>query len=641
MVENALMGRLFARIGTAVAKHLRAARALEAASRAFPVIVLRDLAVEAWIDRSQHHSLTNEPEEEPADRADAGDRFMAGLGRLPAGIEAATVIPRTMRAAANLLERINTWLRSSPGGESGRDRLAGLSAAYDRWARLGSSGILQGLYAFAPRLPRIAAAIAVILVSFARFIRALGTNGAAGISAFVHGVERFQGLSTLLRELFPSDFSEAATPESAHVGLRKVTEYVVLALLGLPALGLYLSSLIPKASVGVRLAALDLFQRMEAHAWDLRRSLFELFFVGLEQYRRDAVLWLEGAQTFLLSQMSYFASFVELYIAELFGSLRAWASNLGSTLETVTTVVRWIGRILTALFDYNLLALIFPVPGVALTLMNLVEIVLEGSAAAMSAAERALRAAEALAPAGLARKIAGLRRLLRMTVRAVSLPAEPPRPVIAPFPNLFESLLGRPGREGLLEAFRRVRRGTEAFTSTLVESGQDVLLDVAVTAARLRDEAAGSNLSAHFERLLNDSDDAVRRLMGPELPRLQALDEPTGFERLAQTFHRSLATGGFWAIGASIAGYVGSLREFWERERSSDTSTAETPTSPHILARRRHLSRVEVDEIRIVAPGRRLDEALRHELVGRVRRAVSDAFREGEIRFAAAAGGAG
>ncbi len=632
LAENLLVSRLFTRIGAAVTRRLRAARTLDAQSRAFPVVVLRDQAVEAWIDRSQHDSLEAEGEEGSESESDAGGSFLDGLGRIPAGIEAGTILPRTMRAAASLLERIDAWLRE----ERGRDRVLGLKAAYDRWAALGSSGILQGLYAFAPRLPRIAAAIAVILASFARFVRTLGARGGAGLSTFAESLDRIWRLGDVLRELFPSDSSGAPSGESPNAGVRKVTGMVVLALLAIPALGLYLSALVPKAALGLRLAALDLFEQLEGRAWAFRRSLFELFFVGLEQYRRDAVHWLEGIQTFLLSQVSTFASFVGLYVEELFQNLRVWAESLGNTLETVTTVIRWIGRILTALFDFNLLALLFPVPGVTLTLMNLVEIVLEGSAAAMSAAEQALRAVEAVAPHDLARKIAGLRGILRMSVRVISLPEEPPRPSIAPFPNVFELLLGSPGREGLLEAFRRMRSTSEDFASAVVESGQDVLFDVAVTAVRLRDRAASSDLSARFDRLLTDADGAVSRLMGPELERLRALDRPTGLENLAETLHHSLSTGGFWAIGASIARYIASLRAFWQEERS--TGPTETLTSPHILARRARLSRVEVEELQIRAPGRRLDEALRGELVSRVRRAVSDAFREGEIRFQAAGG---
>jgi len=340
--QTAAIQGAFRRLGAWLNRRLAAARSLESSSRAFPVVDFYNGALTVRIDRSQRQALGETPEQDLGSAlSEGGQRFLAGVGGVSDAVQAGLAIPRLLRAAADLLERVSRFLRRPSRGGTGRQQIGRLLQAYRRWSALGTSGMADALIAYAPRLPRLAASVAVTLTALSQFIRALGSGRAAALQTFTGGLEALGATLPEVTRLFP-----ASTPSGAERSLperlRAATELVTLALLALPWLGLNLSRLLPLASIGVRQAALDLLQRFEGHAWDFRRAVLELFFVRLPDLAREGLRFFDGAYSFLMTQLTFYFSFAELYLAELFDNLRSWGRDVGELLGRVTTIIGWL-----------------------------------------------------------------------------------------------------------------------------------------------------------------------------------------------------------------------------------------------------------------------------------------------------------
>src|SRR5690348_16202399 len=80
--------------------------ALERTTRTFPVVLFHGDAVSAWIDTTQHGSLT--PELPPAEAwrralSDAAQALLRGLRAIPRAVEEALLVPRLLSTIDDLL----------------------------------------------------------------------------------------------------------------------------------------------------------------------------------------------------------------------------------------------------------------------------------------------------------------------------------------------------------------------------------------------------------------------------------------------------------------------------------------------------------------------------------------------------------
>jgi hypothetical protein len=128
------------------------------------------------------------------------------------------------------------------------------------------------------------------------------------------------------------------------------------------------------------------------------------------------------------------------------------------------------------------------------------------------------------------------------------------------------------------------------------------------------------------------ADQLVERLFADQFTARRPVDP------LARAFEDALARGGFELIGTVVPTYVVEMRRYWQEQRASGVQTRrETPTSPHLLARRQRLGRIETPGLVLRLPGRPLDEAFTRETAERFRYALNDIYRTGLARHQAAA----
>lgn len=635
---------VFVRVGRQLEKRRSEARALESASRAYPVVTFMDDAVEAWLDRSQHHAFSPTVKKTfGQELAEGGRGFVRGIKRIPESIQAARAIPAVLSSFAGLLETMGKFLDTSRRGMTVRERMLKIAEMSGRSPK--DPGFFDALLDFAPKLPRVAAAAVVVLDSLARFVRTLGSNDGAALRTLAGGAESMAArMGPVIAELFPPSQEPPAPPSRLEDTLRTVVEGMGVALLALPGLILYLGPLLTKLAFGLRLRIVEAFAKIEAeYGWGLRKTLLELFFVDLEQLRRDGVEWLRGGGELVLSYLSFGLSFAELYLAELLDGIRLVAHKTGEALGTVTEVITWIGRILTAAFDLNLLAAFLPAPlGMTLTLANLLEAAIEKGAEALSQAEEALALAEKVAPKMYQPTIRALRRFLSLPLRTVAIPNEPRTPRIGRFPPLFAELLGK-GKGSLLATFRDTRDLTKSLVSDVLLAGQALLVDAEKGFDKLREDAASQDVSGRFLDLVDTAKKQTADLLLIEHFWQATHDEPTGFERVSRAFEQTLLHGGFYVVGFALKGFIKELDSFWRAEKQAEADApviagkaAPPPTSPHQLARRARLGTVEVPRLTIRARGRALDADLRTQVAERVRRAVAEIYQTGRAQVATA-----
>lgn len=642
---------LFVDLSRQLQKRLAAAKDLETRSRAYPVVVFRGDAVEAWVDRSQHGAIRKRrPPSGAEDLADGGRRFVRGLRRVPEIVEAYRVIPRTLRATSGLLATAVRFLDSTRRGTTVRSQLLEIAARSKNDP--GGPGMLDALLGNTSRLPRIVAAGAVAMLSLADFLRALAADRGKELLSFGEGAHLLgRSMGEVFGELFPADPGAAgkpaatAAPRALHETLRDVVGGITFALLALPWLGLYLGPLFKKLLLGLKVTFVDILQDVEALGWDFRKAVLEVFFVSLETLRRRAVDWLVGGAELILSLLSFGTTFAEIYVFELFEGLRRVLGKISEVLATVTEVIRWIGIILGTLFKLNLASLFSSLPiGATLNFMDLIEAI-TGRKGPLAQALEAVRSGKA--STGMTVEIRGASGRARITV-LISGDKDPDPPKISAFPSLFADLIGT-GPGSLLGIMKSLLGMTKTLVTDILLVGEALLVDAERRFDQLRQDAANLDLSASFKYLAVDSNRVVDRLLAPELERLDEQGGPTGFERMSGILAGVLVRGGFEMVGASIRGYVLELDRFWRAEKvaeelgggavvdsKSSSASRPTATSPHKLSRRARLGTVRVPRVAIKARGRALDQNLQQQVAGRVRRAVAEAHAAGRLRLAEA-----
>jgi hypothetical protein len=112
-----------------------------------------------------------------------------------------------------------------------------------------------------------------------------------------------------------------------------------------------------------------------------------------------------------------------------------------------------------------------------------------------------------------------------------------------------------------------------------------------------------------------------------------------GPDPLAQAFERWIVHGGFYLVGAAIPQYVRTMFSYWQAQvtpQSAEPPAAGEvipphPTSPHILARRARLGRVQMQRLTIRAPVRALDEGLTVDIALSFREAIAQAYATGQL----------
>ena len=100
-----------------------------------------------------------------------------------------------------------------------------------------------------------------------------------------------------------------------------------------------------------------------------------------------------------------------------------------------------------------------------------------------------------------------------------------------------------------------------------------------------------------------------------------------------------LVQGGFEAIGAVLAGYVGQMLDLWTKEldANADTPFEVTKSSPRKLLQKAKLARVHTTRLRIAVRAEEMGRPLALRVADTFQQAISDAYATGERKFRDAA----
>ena len=161
---------------------------------------------------------------------------------------------------------------------------------------------------------------------------------------------------------------------------------------------------------------------------------------------------------------------------------------------------------------------------------------------------------------------------------------------------------------------------------------------------RLADEFAADagrvGVARGLDRIGARSDALADLVFGPEVTAQREAVRTRVTDAVARAFESWLADGGFLVVGGVIDGYVRELASYWRAQLTEGTELTApiTPTSPHLLRKRAVLGRVVVPRLTLrAAPGRELDEELANAVAAQFAAAVRDAHRTGRERLRAIA----
>jgi hypothetical protein len=446
--------------------------------------------------------------------------------------------------------------------------------------------------------------------------------------------------------------------DRAREQLTQAGQVMTAALMLLPALPGMLETLARRLWLRGRGLALDQLQRVEARVLALRRTVWEWAFRRLPQMLAPYPVLVAIASAMVVDTLTFWLDVGQRWVTQLLGEVRRYLGELTLFLNIWINVINALGSLLQSLLSFDILEPILDLTGLSALYrrfgltppsLNLGDILdASGTAVRVSARvalEGSVRALRALVPASLMpnvdRRLGALAEVIAVLFQAPRpYPDERvgPVPVIAPFPNLYDTLIGRP-RAAVVAAVRDWGHHTADRVGLVFLDLGTAMDRFAGQAAELSRAAARVVPAARIRRFAGAAEVLGERLFGDQAQALR--DTITGRRRPGGSgFETWLVTGGFHVIGALIPLYVTEMRDFWRARRRGEGEVPvelESATSPHLLARRARLARVRMDTLTIAAGNRPLDPELAREIAARFRVAVGQAYLDGRRRLAAAA----
>lgn len=628
------------RLGDWLEARVRQTNALEVASRDFPVVRFYQEAVTAWVDTSQHGVLgPRAPARAIGETLSASGRALVrGLGVAEQSVREALILPRLLGMVGSILdvilESIERFLQPSP-------------ALFDPGARRASDLFGQaGL-----------------------FFRAFGTS-LGQVREFVRGAQALRaGLQTPadpLERLGESARSASGGAEAAEQSgsadlLDEVGRYITGAILALPLLPALLGNVLGSAGLVLRVKVLDLSQKIESLVLRLRRRVIEFVYIGMMDHVRQAVSLAAALGGLLMDHLRYYARFALGLGNTLLTHLSTYLRELSAYLQYWTRLAERIRRTLEAFLDFDLMPILLlllglPGPllsslpgaprftigdlfdvgvGVAITTGRIaLNIWLTGVEAAVLAAAAVSYASPFIpnwSPWPVLRRIEALRRILNLVVRIPRrVPAETRLPSLAgvTFPNIFNAFFG-PGVPNLGRALAGTRDRLVADIPGMFGAARAFLNDMSDIFQVAAGRASRLGSLERYQFLAESAGNLAEGIFGGQAGELRERMMGSESDALAQAFESWVVNGGFTLVGQAIPAYVAEMAQYWQEQ-----AREETPTSPHLLRRRRRLGRVQVPRLTIRASGWALDEELADTVASRFLGAIQDAYRTGTAQYA-------
>lgn len=632
------MGLLFARLKTWLKPRLTALQGLEAATRAFPILHFYNEALTAHVHRSQHDALVplGPP---PALWERAGEhghkRILAGLGQFVLSVRQEFVLPAIFGAMADLLGQAD--------------------AAMERYTT-----IPDDLFDPAKKRPFIA------LIGQAWLgYRAVATS-MPQIKAFVEGGRALSGALTGNKPTQPDEPTQpiGASLLANATMMDGLSRQLVAAILILPTFGQMLDTLIKAGVLAFKMKLLERLQEVEARVMALRISVIGLFTTEMDRFAERQLRFLMAAEYVVLSNLEFFTEFGFVYGSELWKGLSAFLSDLAKWLtDLFDTLLTWLTGIFKAL-DFDLMPLILKALGIPPALLALlpkppvlnIKMILSATGTALAAAvftwsllleelvnSPPVQAEEWLRDGTLAKRVEGLKLLsLRLMAGSSKVVPESAFPTSTiDFPDLKEAFLGA-GAFPLGAVLEQTRRHVQAETDQLLSFGVSFLQAMGDTFAADAARAGEAGHPALYAAMAGRSDEMVQRLFGREALNAR-LAAQVGRSPLAEAFDRTIATQGFTVIEKVLPGYIAAMQRYWAERAVQSLQEAPDPdaappagpteTSPHILARRQRLGRVQTPAVTLRVPARALDDSLLDDLARHLQEAVAAAYRMGLVKY--------
>ena len=431
-------------------------------------------------------------------------------------------------------------------------------------------------------------------------------------------------------------------------------------LIALPLLPGLIGTLVQSAWLQARGMILNVLTMVETRVHDLRRAVLEWVFNRLPGLLAPVPILTAVASAMVVEYVKFWINFAERYMTALFAELRIFFTQIAAFFNAWITAINAVAGVLSDMMNFDILRFVLDKAGL-LPLFRLLRIsppsltlgdILDASGTvARVATGVVLRGlvgkARSLVPTsifpGAGRKLLALENLIAALFQAPrpypdELAGPPPR--IAAMPNVYDTIVGRAGT-ALVRSVRQWGDRTAAGVDDVFQ-GLGRAFDVyAIDMARLSAASARVVPAARIGRFSAEAQGLSADLFGDQLAHLRRVTA-TARRPSGSGFQQWLTTGGFNVIGAAIPPYVAEMRRFWQSEREGagdaivDLGTA---VSPHILARRARLARVQMRRLTIDAGNRPLDPALAREIAERFRGAVGDAYRDGARAMRVAAAG--
>ncbi|MGY1694627.1 hypothetical protein ACI780_06890 [Geodermatophilus sp. SYSU D00814] len=636
-------------IAPVLGRRLTAARSVDLATRAFPVVRFVDGAVSMTLTPGQLGTLT--PAGRPpslAEQLEAGGRaFVDGLSaalRPLQGEDGAAAIPRFLTALDRSLAEVEASVA--------RFDTAG-PRTFDPDSRTAAD--LFGLLALTTR-------------ALAEASRAGGQ-----VQQLTGRVRAAMGIFDVPAADTPAAAPEPAATPAAALSLTDTLNTVAFGVLGLTVLVGGLPAVLDVLRQGLeirgRQLALDELGGLERSVLELRRDAVEAVSTGLAAHAQDGVALAAGAHEVIGANVHLTLRVWRALGTEVAVRVRDFVLQVVEYFREVLGVLRAVPRMLGILVDFDLAQLLRPTLGRAAFALGVLPSLslgdlLDASGRGVNrlkqfelntwidAGELFLDSLTRRVPlSGFSGRVRYARRQFPRARRLVrelftgggsgaALPEFPEAAALrfrSDFPDLRNVLAGPAAGGRLVEVLDRLEQGLHDGVTGAVTASARGLSELASTAdAAAADAVHRRAVGSGLRRVARQSGVLADLLFAPVVAEQRGLaarpEDP-----LALAHESFLAGSGFDLVQQVLEGYVGEVAAHWRAQLAQGTelTTPVTPTSPRILRRRAALARVAVPRLTLrVTPGQELDEELAALLAGQFEDAVRAAHRRGRRRLA-------
>ena len=613
MMRAKTMSEALARLGRWLDVRLRQVRAMEVATRAFPVIRFYNGAVTLWIDPSQHRLLS--PDVAAPDLGESfregGRRFLRGLRRVGDAVEEELALPRLAGTFSSMLQTI--------------------VAAMDRYP-----------------VPKPE----MFDINVPRSVSDLFGQGALFFRAFTSSLDQVNSFASEGHKLYESlGSSSGSGAESAPTdwpalmagGIRLITGAALL----IPIASMLLVSTLRSTILILKIELVRQFQLIEAEVFALRRDVIDFFYTTLGGFGPLAFDFLVATQFVIMQNISFYFRFAAIYMTKLLWGVRIFAEQLSRFLRFFTVIIEAVRSTLDAILNFDLMPIFLAALGIPPTVLSMLPspprltiddlismwlgIGVAGTREALDSFLSAVEVAVLTLPPAVAisiyTRVRALRSLFRISLTPRPFTAETGlRPPLAGFPDIYAAFFGA-GAPNFAAALSNASAQLQSDINGLFNSGRDFLLATSRAFSRAAGQAARLGSPAQYALMAERAEQLSSAVMTPVSDELRARMAERS-DVLANSFDRFVAGGAFDVIGAALPLYVEQMSRYWTAQTEAQVSR-ENPTSPHILARRAGLRRVRFPRLRIHAPGRALDADLVARIAERFKGAIENAYVTG------------